>query len=169
MVSILKAASSAEYPQSPASIPLVSVISASENTLRPKVTAAEIKAEQNDLLFTSVLPGLLARNGMPTYERDAFFGTEPKRLPPTLVLQGTLDPKTPYLAAREHIARLPGRSISLVTVEDAPHFILWAAAECFEAQTADFIGRIQRKNLVRPATCAAHTTGRPSGAGEIER
>ena len=154
VVRILKAASSDAYPQSPISIPLVSVISASENTLRPKVTAAEIKAEQDDFLFTSPLPALLAGNGMPTYGRDAFFGTEPNFLPPTLVLQGTLDPKTPYVAAREHIARLPGRSISLITVESAPHFILWAAPRCFETEIADFIGRVHRKKLVRPRTCA---------------
>jgi hypothetical protein len=51
---------------------------------------ADIASEDADLLFTSPLPA---------YPHDRYFGQFPTKVPPPLVLQGTLDPKTPYAGA----------------------------------------------------------------------
>jgi hypothetical protein len=69
-----------------------------EPALRPGWTATDIDREEADLLFTSPLPRILLGCGLPTYPRDGYFGALPAKMPPTLVLQGTLDPKTPYAA-----------------------------------------------------------------------
>jgi pimeloyl-ACP methyl ester carboxylesterase len=130
-----------QYRQSPASIPLTMLISGSENTLRPEISAAQVKSENARLLFTSDLPGyLVAPFGYPTYAKDPWYGTEPTRFPPVLVLQGGLDPKTPYAGALLHInaLRLHG-DVQLVTVPSAPHFILAFAPTCFEQATRAFV------------------------------
>lgn len=140
ILKILQSPLVSNYPQSPVAIPLVLVISGSENNLQAKLSADEIKAEQSQLLFTSPLPALLAQNSMPRYERDAYFGQEPQFLPPALVLQGTLDPKTPYEAAREHVSKFAGKSaISFIAVEHAPHFILGFAPKKFETEVGKFV------------------------------
>jgi pimeloyl-ACP methyl ester carboxylesterase len=115
------------FPQMPVSIPLVSIISTSENNLRPNLTLDNIKKENEQLLFTSSLPGLLVAPGFPAYLRDEFFGKLPAQLPP-------------YDGARSHIAAL-GKSarIGFVTVTDAPHFVLWTAPECFALHTREFV------------------------------
>jgi pimeloyl-ACP methyl ester carboxylesterase len=129
-----------DYVQSPPSIPLVGIISGSENNLRPHLSAAALKAEEDPLLFSSPLPGLLLQPGLPLYPRDGYFGGHPSRLPPTLVLNGTLDPKTHYDGAVEHVAALRGAGrITLVEVKGAPHFILWTAPDCFERQVGAFL------------------------------
>ncbi|PJC99839.1 alpha/beta hydrolase [Janthinobacterium sp. BJB1] len=140
------AASLGSYPQSPLSIPLVNIISNSENnlqpTLRPGWTAADLEREEADLLFTSPLPRILLGGGLPTYARDAYFGALPAKVPPTLVLQGTLDPKTPYAGAQAQVQALTQRKagkVSLSSVHNAPHFILWTAPACFEQATTRFI------------------------------
>tara|TARA_R110002012_G_scaffold322011_1_gene553481 strand:+ start:26282 stop:27664 length:1383 start_codon:yes stop_codon:yes gene_type:complete len=113
------------------SIPLVAVISASENNARPALTRADIAAEAADLLFTSSLPTQLAGGAGFAYPRDAAFGTSPSRLPPVLILQGDLDPKTPLAGARAHADRFRAAGpVRFVTVEDAPHFILLTAPDC---------------------------------------
>lgn len=128
------------YVQSPPSIPLVSIVSASENKLRPNLSAAALKAEEAPLLFSSPLPGLLIQPGLPLYAKDSYFGRHPARLPPTLVFAGTLDPKTHYKGAVEHVAALRGAgSITLVEVAGAPHFILWTAPGCFEHHAGAFV------------------------------
>jgi pimeloyl-ACP methyl ester carboxylesterase len=128
------------YPQAPPSIPLVSVISVSENDARPAMTKADVTKEQQKLLFASSLPGLLVDPGLPLYAKDAFFGAEPKTLPRTLVLQGTLDPKTPLEGAQEHIALLRAAGpVSLVQVSDSPHFVLMSSPDCFEQAARSFI------------------------------
>jgi pimeloyl-ACP methyl ester carboxylesterase len=130
------------YPQSPPSIPLVSIISSSENNLRPALSAAELRQEESQLLFKSPLPALLLNPTLPTYARDAYFGALPKTLPPTLVLNGTLDPKTHYQGALQHVAALRERGpVSMVSIVDAPHFILWVAPECFEQHVRAFAAR----------------------------
>ncbi|SFX38944.1 alpha/beta hydrolase fold [Janthinobacterium lividum] len=140
------AASLGSYPQSPLSIPLVSIISNSENnlqpSLRPGLTAADIARDEADLLFTSPLPRILLGGGLPTYPRDAYFGVLPEKMPPALVLQGTLDPKTPYAGAQAQVRALTqskAGKVALSTVHNAPHFILWTAPACFEQASTRFI------------------------------
>ncbi|MGK5003720.1 alpha/beta fold hydrolase [Janthinobacterium sp. LB2P70] len=140
------AASLGSYPQSPLSIPLVSIISNSENNLQPSLrpgwTAADIARDEADLLFTSPLPRILLGGGLPTYPRDAYFGVLPEKMPPTLVLQGTLDPKTPYAGAQAQVRALiqsKAGKVALSTVQNAPHFILWTAPACFEQASTRFI------------------------------
>lgn len=140
------AASLGSYPQSPLSIPLVSIISNSENnlqpSLRPNWTAFDLDREEADLLLTSPLPRILLGGGLPTYPRDAYFGALPAKVPPTLVLQGTLDPKTPYAGAQAQVQALrqsKAGKVVLSTVQNAPHFILWTAPACFEQATSRFI------------------------------
>ena len=129
-----------DYPQSPPSVPLVGIISGSENNLRPGLSAAALKEEEDRLLFSSPLPGLLLQAGLPRYPRDAWFGRHPAWLPPTLVLHGTLDPKTHLAGAIEHVAALrqAGR-VTLVEVTEAPHFILWSAPDRFERAVRAFV------------------------------
>ncbi|AQR69541.1 hypothetical protein BZG29_15260 [Janthinobacterium sp. LM6] len=140
------AAGLGSYPQSPLSIPLVSIISNSENTLQPSLrpnwTAADLDREEADLLLTSPLPRILLGGGLPTYPRDAYFGALPAKVPPTLVLQGTLDPKTPYAGAQAQVQALTQHKAgkaALSTVHNAPHFILWTAPACFEQASTRFI------------------------------
>lgn len=139
-------ASLGSYPQSPLSIPLVSIISNSENnlqpSLRPTLKAADIDREDADLLFTSPLPRILLGGGLPTYPRDRYFGALPTTLPATLVLHGTLDPKTPYAGAQAQVNALTQRkagTVALSTIKNAPHFILWTAPACFEQASQRFI------------------------------
>lgn len=147
------AASLGSYPQSPLSIPLVSIISNSENTLQPSLrpnwTAADLDREEADLLLTSPLPRILLGGGLPTYPRDAYFGALPAKVPPTLVLQGMLDPKTPYAGAQAQVQALTQRKagkVALATVHNAPHFILWTAPACFEQATTRFIAGKQAQD-----------------------
>lgn len=128
------------YPQSPLSIPLVSIISGSENNLRPTLTAAVLKEEEDALLFRSALPAMLLQPTLPMYARDAYFGGQPAWMPPTLVLSGTLDPKTHYAGAVDHVAALRrSGKVGQVAVAGAPHFVLWSAPDCFERHTKDFV------------------------------
>ncbi|ATD61381.1 MAG: alpha/beta fold hydrolase [Janthinobacterium svalbardensis] len=139
-------ASLGSYPQSPLSIPLVSIISNSENNLQPSLrpgwTAFDLDREEADLLFTSPLPRILLGGGLPTYARDVYFGALPAKVPPMLVLQGTLDAKTPYAGAQAQVQALTqskAGKVALSTVHNAPHFILWTAPACFEQASARFI------------------------------
>ncbi|WP_426071072.1 alpha/beta hydrolase [Janthinobacterium sp. DSP2-3-3] len=140
------AASLGSYPQSPLSIPLVNIISNSENNLQPSLrpgwTAADTDRAEADLLFSSPLPRILLGGGLPTYPRDAYFGGLPATVPPMLVLQGTLDPKTPYAGAQAQVQALTQNKagkVALSTVQNAPHFLLWTAPACFEQASSRFI------------------------------
>lgn len=141
------ASSLGTFPQSALSIPLVSLISNSENNLRPGLTTADVDGEEATLLMTSPLPRILLGGGLPTYFQDRHFGQLPASVPPVLVLQGTLDPKTPYAGAQAQVAALrqasagPARAdkVTLATIGQAPHFILWAAPACFEQSVQRFI------------------------------
>jgi len=127
------------YAQTPPSLPLTGIISNSESDLRPGRSEAELARDEAPLLFRSPLPALLASSTLPRYPRDAWFGRDPARLPPTLVLQGTLDPKTHYDGARRHAGALRERGpLGLVAVRGAPHFILWTAPGCFERHVSAF-------------------------------
>lgn len=136
------AASLGAFAQSPISIPLVSIISTSENALRQDLTSEELDREDGQLLFTSGLPRHLLKPALPLYPRDRYFGKLPAQTPPLLVFSGTLDPKTHYDGAVEHVAALKksGRT-GLVSVTGAPHFILWTAPQCFARHTRAFVER----------------------------
>jgi pimeloyl-ACP methyl ester carboxylesterase len=128
-------------PQLPASVPLASIISASENNQRPELTVSAVRQAQSRLLFTSSLPELLAQPSLPSYPRDKLFGKQPKPLPPLLIFSGTLDPKTHFEAAGQHVAALrQNGAVTWVAVQGAPHFILWTAPDCFAAQVKRFFG-----------------------------
>ena len=128
------------YPQSPISIPLAILISASENNARPGLTKATVEAEAADLLFTSSLPGQLVGTEADAYPRDAAFGKTPRRLPPVLVLQGDMDPKTPYEGAKAHVAMLKhAGKVTFVTVHGGSHFLLLTAPDCFTRTVQAFI------------------------------
>lgn len=144
----LKAAATSlgSYPQSPLSMPLVNIISNSENNLQPSLRpdwkVADIDREEADLLFTSPLPRILLGGGLPSYPHDRYFGQLPAKVPPMLVLQGTQDPKTPYAGAQAQVTALTkakAGKVTLATVKNAPHFILWTAPACFEQATRRFI------------------------------
>ncbi|WP_312518847.1 alpha/beta fold hydrolase [Massilia sp.] len=119
------------FPQSPSSTPLVILISGAENNLQPQRTAQGVAQEEQGLLFASSLPGLLVGQPFPFYARDAWFARLPARLPPTLVIHGTRDAKTPYDAARRHVAALrKAGPVELFAVEDGAHFVLWQGSGC---------------------------------------
>lgn len=139
------------YPQAPLSIPLVAIISASENNARPAMTKAEVETEAKDLLFVSSLPGQLVGGASNAYARDGSFGNLPANLPRTVVLQGDLDPKTPYEGAVAHIDRLKrSGNISLLTVEGGAHFVALTAPDCFVATTHAFLAA----KTLRTRTCS---------------
>ncbi|PIB94518.1 peptidase S33 family protein [Caulobacter sp. FWC2] len=128
------------YPQSPPSIPLVALISASENNARPAMTKADVEAEAKVLLFVSSLPGQLVGGAADAYPRDAWFGKRPAKLPPTLVLQGDMDPKTPYAGAAAQVGALKAAGpIALTTVKGGPHFLAFTAPDCFVTATRAFV------------------------------
>jgi pimeloyl-ACP methyl ester carboxylesterase len=143
------------YPQSPSSIPLVSIISSSENNARPDLTADQVAKEKASLLFATALPALLVSPAVPLYAHDATFGKEPAHLPRTLVLQGTLDPKTPFEGAERHVAMLKKAGpVTLLAVKDAPHFVLFTAPLCFEAAAQSFV----RGGVVKAPSCSKPET-----------
>lgn len=128
------------FPQSPVSIPLVAMISASENNLQPGRKAEEVRAEEAGLLFSSSIPALLVEPGVPVYQRDAWFARLPERLPPTLVLQGDRDPKTPYDAALRHVDKLrKAGPVRVHTERFGSHFVLWSGAGCSREAVRRFV------------------------------
>lgn len=119
------------FAQSPSSAPLVILISASENNARPDLSEEIVGAEASEALFTSPLPAFLAGDVLPAYERDAAFGQVPAALPPTLVVQGTMDPNTSYEGALEHVALLrEAGPVGVTTVEGGAHLLLFVAPDC---------------------------------------
>lgn len=128
------------YSNFGSSVPLVQVISASENNLRPDLSKADIEQEHRDLLFHSPIPGYLASNNMPSYARDEYYQALPAAMPKTLVLHGSLDPKTPFPGAKKHVQSLSKTSdIELVKIKEAPHFVALFAQECFVELTQQFV------------------------------
>ncbi len=120
------------FPQSPPSMPLVMMITGSENNSRPDLTREAVAKDAEGALFTSPLPGLAVEPPAPLYRRDPSFGALPARLPRTLVIQGTLDPATPIDGARAHIAALSSLGdIQLTTVEGGAHALVLTGQGCF--------------------------------------
>lgn len=129
-----------QFPQSPPSLPLVMLISGSENNERRDLTAETVAEEAAAALFTSPLPGFLAANPMPLYERDAAFGQPPPRLPRTLVMHGTHDPNTPYEGATAHVEMFrQAGDVHLTTVEGGAHLLAFVAPDCFIRSTRAFV------------------------------
>lgn len=128
------------YPQSSPSLPLVMLISGSENNGRRDLDETTVAAEAKDALFVSPLPGFLAANALPLYDRDEWFGRAPASLPRTLVIHGTLDPNTPYEGAVAHVAQLREKGpVQLSTVEGGAHFLLFVAPQCFVDTAGAFV------------------------------
>ncbi len=128
------------FAQSPLSLPLVMLVSGSEHNERRDISVEVIEQEKADALFVSPLPALLPRIAAPLYRRDRFYGMVPATLPPTLVMQGTFDPNTPYGAAVQHSDRLNhSGSVALASVEGGSHFLALTAPGCFVAIAAAFI------------------------------
>ncbi|MGF6274792.1 pimeloyl-ACP methyl ester carboxylesterase [Massilia sp. UYP11] len=135
-----KAASLGTFPQLPPSMPLVILISGSENNLQPGRTMEAVKQEEAGLLFSSGIPGHLVGAPIPFYARDAWFARLPERLPPTLVIHGRRDAKTPYGAAVRHIEALrKAGPVQLFTDEHGGHFVLWADRTCGAAEVMQFV------------------------------
>ena len=137
------------YENFGSSIPLVQVITASENNLRSKITKVDLAKETKNFLFTSPLPNLMAENRMPTYDHDIFYSKLPVNLPKTLILHGTLDSKTHYDAAKNHATKLAkADKLKFVNIIDAPHFIALNAPSCFKTYVDIFIdgGFIKKLN-----------------------
>ena len=57
-------------------------------------------------VFSKMIVAALAGLLLMAVARGGFWNAVPAWLPPTLVIQGTLDPKTPYAGAEAHVARL---------------------------------------------------------------
>ncbi|CAN5347940.1 N/A [soil metagenome] len=130
-------------PQSPPSAPLVSIISRSENDLRPGLTAEQLAKEDEGHLFRSPLPGYLIHPGVPEYSPPNARQSAHRHRFPILVLQGDLDPKTAYVGALNHVERLRRSGpVTMIRIVNAPHFILWTAPRCFAEAATAFLARI---------------------------
>jgi pimeloyl-ACP methyl ester carboxylesterase len=128
------------FPQSPPSLPLVMLITGSENNSRLDLTQELVAEEAKGALFTSALPGLAVAPPLPLYPRDATFGKLPERLPRTLVVHGTLDPATPFEGARAHVAALATHGdIQLTAVVGAAHGLVLTAPDCFAQAISAFV------------------------------
>ena len=137
------------YPQSPPSLPLVMLISASENNARRGLTRDTVDTEARGALFTSPLPGFLVDSPVPLYDRDDAFGGTPAALPRTLVIHGTLDPNTPYAGAQAHARALTDAGpLTFSTVERGAHLLAFTAPGCFTAAALAFV-----EDAAIPATC----------------
>ncbi|WP_181259296.1 alpha/beta hydrolase [Pseudoduganella armeniaca] len=128
------------FPQSPPSVPLVSLISSAENNLQPGRTAQAVREEEAGLLFASSLPGLLVNAAVPLYPQDALFGRIPTRLPRVLVIHGDRDAKTPLDAAERHVEALRKNGpVQVYVATGTGHFSLWWNGACTRATVRKFV------------------------------
>lgn len=110
-------------PESGSSVMVLANIALSELWLST-ATSAELQAREKALLATTGAPAWFAslRPGWPTYPHDAYYGAWPSSSTPVLVLQGTLDPRTPYGdVVRPHYSG-PGQYF--VELPKADHYVL---------------------------------------------
>lgn len=144
-------------PVASPSLPLVMLISSSENNGRRDLDRATVDAEARDALFTSAIPGFLVDPPMPLYPRDPLFGKTPDQLPRTLVIHGTLDPNTPYAGARAHVATLSQAGpVQMTTVERGAHLLAFVAPACFvEATTAFLEGEDVPERCIEPQAASS--------------
>lgn len=141
------------YEQAPMSIPLSAVMSGSEFNARKDLTSEQVAVEKLALGFTSPLPGLLVSSGFPLYEPSAQAERE-SALPPMFVIQGTLDPKTPYDAALKRVEILRERAeVNVLTLTDAPHAAYLTAQDCLGQPLRAFVSN-------RPISADAECTPR---------
>lgn len=130
----------AGHPLSPPSLPLVMLISASENSERRHPSREAVEAEEQAALFTSPIPGFLVSSPVPNYKRDEWFGGSPASLPRTLVIHGTLDPNTPYEGAKAHAEVLAGSGpVTFSTVHLGAHLLAYVAPACFIEAASAFL------------------------------
>ncbi|MBR9826863.1 MAG: alpha/beta fold hydrolase [Alphaproteobacteria bacterium] len=124
-------------PQATSSIPLVALMAGSEFNGRRELTAQTVAQERADYLFTSPLASLLADTQFPLYERPQT--AESAGLPPVLLIQGTLDPKTPYDAAlaRAQSWRESG-AVSVLSLSNTPHAAYLTSQSCLAAPLRAF-------------------------------
>lgn len=122
----------AAYDNSAFSITLAGLIGHSETNRRPEQTAQDVAREEMGLGFTAALTTVQTYTQMPTYVQDDYFAAPYAHLPPILVLQGDMDPKTPLEGALTHIEALKagGAEVTLVTVKDSPHAVWFFAPQC---------------------------------------
>lgn len=128
-----------EFEQATSSIPLTSLMSGSEFNARTDLTPERIAEEKSELSFTSPLPGYLAENAFPLYapNKNTRVSTD---LPPMLVMQGTLDPKTPYQGAVRRVESLEDKTdIAMIKLIDAPHVAYFTAQECIRKPLKLFV------------------------------
>ncbi|MCF6441843.1 alpha/beta hydrolase [Pseudoalteromonas luteoviolacea] len=130
------------YPTAAPSLPLSMLITSSENNSRANLTKEIVSKEAEGALFTSHLPRLLVDVPAPLYPRDKYFGQLPKQLPRTLIVQGTLDPNTPYEAAQLHSKHLENLGdVQFATVKNAAHILPMVAPECFTQLASQFVSK----------------------------
>ncbi|ASK88081.1 alpha/beta fold hydrolase [Sphingorhabdus sp. SMR4y] len=143
------------FQQATSSIPLSAIITGSEFNSRPDLTAEQLASEKANLGFTSPLPGLLVNNRFPLYEPLPALAL-PATMPPILILQGTLDPKTPYATAAKHAASLRARgSVAMLSLTDAPHAAYITSQDCLAKPLALFAANPE---AVASETCAPAAT-----------
>lgn len=119
-----------QFQQATSSIPLSAIISGSEFNDRPDLTAEVLAEEKSALGFTSPLPSLLAKNQFPLYPSPPKLAM-PMSMPPILILQGTMDPKTPYDSAVKRGALLQAVApVAILTLVDAPHAVYLSSQDC---------------------------------------
>jgi pimeloyl-ACP methyl ester carboxylesterase len=139
------------FKQATASIPLSAIITGSESNSRPDLTAEILASEKAVLGFTSPLPGLLVSNQFPLYKAPPALAM-PANMPPMLILQGTLDPKTPYDSAVKRAASLRANgSVAMITLTDAPHAAYITSQDCLAKPLARFA---RNTRGVSSQTCA---------------
>lgn len=139
----------ARHPLSAPSLPLVMLISASENNPRPDLSRETVEAEEEGALFTSAIPGFLVDSPVPRYDQDKWFGRTASSLPRTLVIHGTLDPNTAYAGARAHAGMLAEAGpLTFSTVDGGAHFLAYVAPECFVRAATAFV-----EDAPVPANC----------------
>ena len=132
----------AAYDHADFSIPLAGLIGMSETNRRPHATAEEVAQAEDSLWFTSRLTTVQTFTNMPSYSRDAYFDAPYEDLPPVLVVQGMLDPKTPLEAAVLHVEDLveAGARVQLISVDRAPHALWYFAPDCLDDAISAFVG-----------------------------
>ena len=126
------------YSQFSSSIPLVQIISQSENNTRLELTAEEVQKRKRPIV-TSQVSTFLTNKGWPNYEKDEFYGTLPEQLPNTMILHGTLDPKLTFSA--QSVVKALGKAgdIKFVDIVDGVHFIALNSPSCFAQQVSLFL------------------------------
>ena len=147
------------YRDTAFSITLAGLIGESETNRRPEMTAEDVAQEEAGLGFTSSLTTVQTFTQMPLYERDAYYDAPYENLPPILVLQGDLDPKTPLAGAERHVAdmREAGGDVEFVVVEDAPHAVWFFAQTCVQQSLDAFFN-----DQSPAASCSLDQAMRPS-------